>query len=110
MVKSLYLSPGEQCFPPGWSSAKDEPFVLLLILFIVKFKSDIYSSAEKVVAQCLHQREDTEARGDCDYQGAGCLQGLSLLRLDFTKERLQECVASSNLIIWKGKKPFKNIL
>ena len=58
-----------------------------------------YHSAEEVVAGCLHQGEDTEARGDGDDQGAGCLQGLSLLWLDLTQERLQEGVASSNLII-----------
>ena len=44
----------------------------------------IYRSAEEVVAHCLHQGEDAEARGDGDHQGAGSLQGLCLLWLDFT--------------------------
>ena len=59
----------------------------------------IYRSAEEVVARCLHQGEDTEARGDVSHQGAGSLQGLCLIWLDFTQERLQEGVTSSNLII-----------
>ena len=46
----------------------------------------IYRSAEEVVAHCLHQGEDAEARGDVDDQGAGHLIGLSLLWLDFTQE------------------------
>ena len=58
----------------------------------------IYRSAEEVVARCLHQGEEAEARGDGDDQGAGRLQGLSLLRLDFTQERLQEGVTGLNLI------------
>ena len=47
-----------------------------------------YRSAEEVVAHSLHQGEDAEARGDVDHQGAGSLQGLCLLWLDFTQERL----------------------
>ena len=57
-----------------------------------------YHSAEEVVAHHLHQGEDTEARGDGDHQGAGSLQGLCLLWLDFTQERLQEGVTSLNLV------------
>ena len=62
----------------------------------------IYRSAEEVVAGCLHQGEDAEAGGDGDDQGAGCLQGLSLLWLDFTQEWLQEGVTSLNLVCWTG--------
>ena len=58
----------------------------------------IYRSAEEVVAHRLHQGEDTETRGDGDHQGAGSLQGLCLLWLDFTKERLQEGVTGLNLV------------
>ena len=58
----------------------------------------IYRSVEEVVAHCLHQGEDAEARGDGDHQGAGSLQGLCLLWLDFTQERLQEEVTSLNLV------------
>ena len=57
-----------------------------------------YRSAEEVVAHCLHQGEDTQACGDGDHQGAGSLQGLCLLWLDFTQECLQEGVTSLNLI------------
>ena len=49
-----------------------------------------YRSAEEVVAHRLHQGEDRKARGDVSHQGAGSLQGLCLLWLDFTQERLQE--------------------
>ena len=49
---------------------------------------DIYRSAEEVVAHRLHQGEDAEARGDVSHQGAGSLQGLCLLWLDFTQECL----------------------
>ena len=59
-----------------------------------------YRSAEKVVAHCLHQGEDTDTRGDGDHQGAGSFQGLGLLWLDFTQERLQKEVPGSNLIFW----------
>ena len=48
----------------------------------------IYRRVEKVVAHYLHQGEDAEACGDVSYQGAGSLQGLCLLWLDFTQERL----------------------
>ena len=58
----------------------------------------IYRRVEEVVAHRLHQREDAEARSDGDHQGAGSLQGLCLLWLDFTQERLQEGVTSLNLI------------
>ena len=54
-------------------------------------------SAEEVVAHCLHQGEDAEARRDGDHQGPGGLQGLCLLWLDFTQKRLQEGVTSVNL-------------
>ena len=57
-----------------------------------------YRNAEKVVAHRLHQGEDAEARGDVSHQGAGSLQGLCLLWLDFTQERLQEGVTSLNLV------------
>ena len=57
-----------------------------------------YRSAEEVVAHRLHQGEDAEARGDVSHQGAGSLQGLCLLLLDFTKECFQQGVTSSNLI------------
>ena len=59
---------------------------------------NIYFSAEEVVEDCLHQGEDAEARGDGDDQGAGSLQGLSLLRLDFTQEGLKKSVTSLNLV------------
>ena len=61
-------------------------------------KMYIHRSAEDVVAHCLHQGEDAEARCDGDDQGAGSLQGLGLLRLDFTQECLQEGVTSLNLV------------
>ena len=48
----------------------------------------IHRSAEGVVAHCLHQGEEAEARCDGDDQGAGSLQGLGLLWLDFTQECL----------------------
>ena len=48
----------------------------------------IYRSVEEVVTHRLHQGEDAVARGDGDHQGAGSLQGLCLLWLDFTQERL----------------------
>ena len=48
----------------------------------------IYRSVEEVIAHRLHQGEDAEARGDGDHQGAGSLQGLCLLWLDFTQERI----------------------
>ena len=57
-----------------------------------------YRSAEEVVAHRLHQGEDEEARCDVSHQGAGSLQGLCLLWLDFTQERLQEGVTSLNLV------------
>ena len=60
-------------------------------------KCYIHRSAEDVVAHCLHQGEEAEARCDGDDQGAGSLQGLSLLWLD-TKEWLQEGVTSLNLV------------
>ena len=63
-------------------------------------KWDIHRSAEKVVAHCLHQGEEAEACCDGDDQGAGSLQGLSLLWLDFTQECLQEGVTSLNLVSW----------
>ena len=44
----------------------------------------IYRCVEEVVAHCLHHGEDAEARGDGDHQGAGSLQGLCLLWLDFS--------------------------
>ena len=59
---------------------------------------DIYLSAEEVIAQCLHQGEDKEARGDGDDQGPGSLQGLSLLWLYFAQKFLQEGVTSLNLV------------
>ena len=61
-------------------------------------KRYIYCRAEDVVADCLHQGEEAEARCDGDDQGAGSLQGLSLLWLDFTQECLQEGVTSLNLV------------
>ena len=64
----------------------------------------IHRSAEDVVAHCLHQGEDAEACCDGDDQGAGSLQGLGLLRLDFTQECLQEGVTSLNLVSWKREK------
>ena len=48
----------------------------------------LYLGTEDVVAHCLHQGEEAEARCDGDDQGAGSLQGLCLLWLDFTQERL----------------------
>ena len=48
----------------------------------------IYRSTEEVVTHCLHQGEDAEARSEVSHQGAGSLQGLCLLRLDFTQECL----------------------
>ena len=68
------------------------------------WKWDIHRSAEDVVAHCLHQGEDAEARCDGDDQGAGSLQGLGLLWLDFTQECLQEGVTSLNLVSWKREK------
>ena len=67
------------------------------------FKSKWYDhrSAEYVVAHCLHQGEDAEARCDGDDQGAGSLQGFGLVLLDFTQECLQEGVTSLNLVSWK---------
>ena len=58
----------------------------------------IYRRVEEVVAQRLHQGEDAETRGDGDHQGAGSLQGLCLLWLDFTQECLHEGVTSLNLV------------
>ena len=57
-----------------------------------------YRSAEEVVAHHLHQGEDAETRGDVSHQGAGSLQGLCLLWLHFTQERLQEGVTGLNLV------------
>ena len=62
------------------------------------FKIKTYRRVEEVVAHRLHQGEDAEARGDVSHQGAGSLQGLCLLWLDFTQERLQEEVTSLNLV------------
>ena len=62
------------------------------------WKWDIHRSAEDVVAHSLHQGEDAEARCDGVDQGAGSLQGLGLLWLDFTQECLQEAVTSLNLM------------
>ena len=53
------------------------------------FRIYIYFSYKEVVTHCLHHWKDTETRGDGDDQGAGILQGLILLGLDFTQERLQ---------------------
>ena len=64
----------------------------------VKVRMRYYRSAEEIVAHRLHQGKDAEARGDADHQGAGSLQGLCLLWLDFTQERLQEGVTSLNLV------------
>ena len=64
----------------------------------VKVRMRYYRSAEEIVAHRLHQGKDAEARGDADHQGAGSLQGLCLLWLDFTQERLQERVTSLNLV------------
>ena len=64
----------------------------------------IYRRVEEVVAHGLHQGEDPEARGSVDHQGAGSLQGLCLLWLDFTQERLQEGVTSLNLVCCNEKK------
>ena len=58
----------------------------------------IYRRVEEVIARCLHQGEDAEARGDVSHQGAGSLQGLSLLWLYFTQEFLQEGVTNLNLV------------
>ena len=57
-----------------------------------------YRRVEEVIAHCLHQGEDAEARGDVSHQGTGSLQGLCLLSLDFIKERFQEGVTSLNLV------------
>ena len=60
----------------------------------------LYLGTEDVVAHCLHQGEEAEARCDGDDQGAGSLQGLGLLWLDLTQECLQEGVTSLNLVSW----------
>ena len=62
----------------------------------------VYRRAEEVVERCLHQGEDAEAQGDGDDQHPGHLQGLSLLRLDFTQECLKEGVTSLYLESWGG--------
>ena len=82
---------------PGLSSSTDEP--ILVVKYLYLFTTFInYHSVEDVVAQYFHQGEDAEARGDVSHQGAGSLQGLCLLWLDFTQERLQEGVTSLNLV------------
>ena len=68
------------------------------IIYNAQNSLSIYCSAEEVVAHRLHQGEGAEARGDGDHQGAGSFQGLGLLWLDFTQERLQKEVPGSNLI------------
>ena len=84
---------------PGLSSSTDEPIFILNNFHICIFELFIsYHSVEEVVAHRLHQGEDAEARGNVSHQGAGSLQGLCLLWLDFTQERLQEGVTSLNLV------------
>ena len=68
------------------------------IIYNAQNSLSIYCSAEEVVAHRLHQGEDAETGGDVDHQGAGSLQGLCLLWLDFTQERLQERMTSLNLV------------
>ena len=72
-------------------------FVSIIYVQIISMRY-LYLDTEDVVAHCLHQGEETEARCECDDQGAGSLQGLSLLWLDFTQECLQEGVTSLNLV------------
>ena len=55
-------------------------------------KRYIHLGAKDVVAHCLHQGEEAEAHCDGNDQGAGSLQGLGLLWLDFTQESLQKGV------------------
>ena len=61
-------------------------------------KRCIHRRAEDVVAHGLHQGEEAEASCDGDDQGAGSLQGLGLLWLDFAQKCLQEGVTSLNLV------------
>ena len=63
----------------------------------------LYLGTEDVVAHCLHQGEEAEARCDGDDQGAGSLQGLCLLWLN-NKECLQEGMTSLNLVSWKRER------
>ena len=81
----------------------------LLAMFLWS-KCYTHWSAEDVIANCLHQGEDAEARCDGDDQGAGSLQWLSLLWLDFTQECLQEGVTSLNLVSWKRERYQKDFL
>ena len=90
----LIITLGCRC--PDYLLPRMNLFYLSSIYLFTTFIN--YHSVEEVVAHRLHQGEDAEARGDVSHQGAGSLQGLCLLWLDFTQERLQEGVTSLNLV------------